>query len=234
MNFVIQEEKEFRAVEVGTYTARLNKIEEKPPTAANPDWGPSLMFEFVVLDDGPSKGDTVAAFTPAVPKTGNGLGKLLKQMMGRALKPGEQLDGNNLINRPFTIFVDFNKTGTRTRVVSAVPLKSQAPPAPAPAPVAPLPPAAQKLAAALAQSPAASVPPPPPPAPAPRLTAQTQQDFQDTSRWAHFSVEGQGQEMQIQEMRQRISQGAVALENVLAYIPATAEWIPFAAVDLPF
>ena len=151
MNFVIQEEREFRSVEVGTYTARLNKIEEKPPTQTNPDWGPSLMWEFIVLDDGPHRGDSVAAFTPAVPKTGNGLGKLLRQMMGRNLRPGEQLDGAALIGKPFTVYVDFNKTGTRTRVVSAVPIKTPAapssPPAAAPAPV---PPAAQKLAAALA------------------------------------------------------------------------------------
>ena len=222
MNFVIQEEKEFQSVDVGTYTAKLNKIEEKPPTPTNPDWGPSLMWEFVVQDDGPHRGNSVAAFTPAVAKTGNSLGKLLKQMMGRALKPGEQLDGTSLIGKLYTVFVDYNKTGTRTKVVSAVPVRSgpqSMPPIPAPATVAP-----------------ATVPPAAPPRPpATKLHVQTQDDYKDTSKWAHFSTgDGLSQEMQIQEMRGRIVRKEVEASTLLAYIPHTAEWIPFSAVDLPF
>ena len=234
MNFVIQEEREFRSVEVGTYTARLNKIEEKPPTQANPDWGPSLMWEFVVLDDGPHRGDSVAAFTPAVPKTGNGLGKLLRQMMGRNLRPGEQLDGSAFIGKPFTVYVDLNKSGTRTRVISAVPVKTPAAPSspPAPAPT-PIPPAAQKLAAALAGSPPAA--PAPAPVPAVKVHVTKREDFQNTSKWAFFSVgEGLSEEAQIQDIRNRITTGQVAAASVMAYVPDSAEWIPFAAVDLPF
>ena len=81
MEFTVQASNEFPNVDVGTYTATLETIKEMPPTQANPTWGPSLLWQFRITTPGQWFGKDVAAFTPAVPKENNNLGKLLRQMM---------------------------------------------------------------------------------------------------------------------------------------------------------
>jgi len=239
VNFTVEPEKEFKQVPMGTYTAKLNKIEERPPTVEKPEWGPSYMFEFMVMDPGEHHGESVACFTPIVPKTNNGLGKLLRGMLGRPLQPGEPIDGAKLIGQLFTISVDLNQTGKRTKVVNAVPAKAYpgpiaaapvAPPAP-PAPSAPpAPPAAQKLAAALGASPAA-----PAPAPYQKQYVQNRDCFRDQNRWCHYAgPDGLSKESRILELKVAIADGRLVGSDVRVYLPESAEWMPWAAVDLPF
>ena len=77
--------------------------------------------------------------------------------------------------------------------------------------------------------------PAPAPAPAVKVHVTKREDFQVTSKWAFFSVgEGLSEEAQIQDIRNRITTGQVAVASVMAYVPDSAEWIPFSAVDLPF
>lgn len=234
MNFTVQAENEFRMVPVGQYTAKLNKIDERPPTAAKPEWGPSLMWEFMVMDPGENHGDSVACFTPTTPKTNNNLGKLLRGMLGRPLKAGEGINAGELIGKLFNISVDFNESGNRTKVISATPHRNQPSPtesasAPASAPVPPPPPpAAQKLAAALGATPSA-------PPPVQKVFVQRRECFQDPNRWCHWSgPDGMSKESRILELKVAIGNGKLASNEVQVYLPESAEWMPWAAVDLPF
>jgi pyruvate/2-oxoglutarate dehydrogenase complex dihydrolipoamide acyltransferase (E2) component len=238
MNFTVQAENEFRMVPVGQYIARLNKIDERPPTAAKPEWGPSLMWEFIVMDPGQNHGDSVACFTSTDPKTNNNLGKLLRGMLGRPLKAGEGINAGELIGKLFNISVDFNDSGNRTKVISATPHRNQAIPAesastpasaPASAPVAPPPPpAAQKLAAALGSAPAA-------PSPIQKVYVQGRDCFKDPNRWVHYcGADGMSKEIRVLELKMGITNGKLAGSEIKVYLPDSAEWMPWAAVDLPF
>ena len=231
MNFTVQAENEFKMVPVGTYTAKLNKIEQRPPTAAKPEWGPSLLWEFIVMDPGENHGDSVACFTPTTPKTGNNLGKLLRGMMGRPLKPGEGIDADELLGKLFSISVDFNESGSRTKVISAVPMKTAPKPAAAEAPAAPAvppPPGAQKLAAALGSAPAA-------PPPIQKVYVQGRDCFKDPNRWVHYcGADGMSKEIRVLELKMAITNGKLAGSEIQVYLPESAEWMPWAAVDLPF
>ena len=106
----------------GEYSSRLIEVKTLPPSELHPDWGSSLAWEYEVLL-GPRKGQRGTAFTPCVLKSQNGLGVLMRSMLGRAFAAGEEFDADALIGKTFKIFVDFNKSGSRTRVMRAIPIE---------------------------------------------------------------------------------------------------------------
>lgn len=130
-------------VPVGTYKAKLTGYKAMPASPQFPDSKPSFAWEFEVLE-GEHAGKVSSRFTPQNLTTANGLGKMLRELLGRNIVGGEDIDVEKLIGKPLTITVGWNKTGTKTKVILCSPVESQAnaspPPPPAP-PVAPPPPA---------------------------------------------------------------------------------------------
>ena len=227
MEFTVQASNEFPNVDVGTYTATLEKIQEMPPTQANPTWGPSLLWQFRITTPGQWFGKDVAAFTPAVPKENNNLGKLLRQMIGRKLQPNEKVDAGAMIGQPFSIVVDLNPSGQKTRVVSAHKTSQ--------APLASMIQSATKAAPSAPPRPPASQAAPTPPKPARAVVTKEDLSGANLDLTAFFSLDGAPSfEATIGSVRQKVTQGLLDPQELQAYCPATTEWIPWVTIDLPF
>lgn len=225
----------------GEYTARLKEVKTLPPSELHPDWGSSLAWEYEVLQ-GPKAGQRGTAFTPCILKSQNGLGVLVRSMLGRAFQAGEEFDSQTFIGKCFKIFVDFNKSGSRTRVMRAIPVadpemplanvtSAQAPaytpgPRTAPAPT-------NELGHSAPRRPAAA--PPTPPSTAPKIAVDTTADFKRQSLWAFVQIgdNPETQEMQVSAIRQLVING-MSPTNINCYIPSEASWLTLAAVDMPF
>lgn len=125
-------------VPVGTYKAKLTGYKAMPASSQFPDSKPSFAWEFEVLE-GEHAGKVSSRFTPQNLTTANGLGKMLRELLGRNIVGGEDIDVEKLIGKPLTITVGWNKTGTKTKVILCSALENKAPVAPA-APATPPPP----------------------------------------------------------------------------------------------
>jgi hypothetical protein len=222
----------------GEYTARLKEVKTLPPSELHPDWGSSLAWEYEVLA-GPKTGQRGTAFTPCVLKSQNGLGVLMRSMLGRAFAAGEEFDADALIGKTFKIFVDFNKSGSRTRVMRAIPVadpeltsnvtSAQAPPyTPGPR-TAPAP--TNELGHSAPRRAGPGIPPPP----APKIAVDTTADFKRQNLWAFVQIgdNPETQEMQVSAIRQLVVNGT-SPANINCYIPSEASWLTLTAVDMPF
>lgn len=221
----------------GEYSSRLVEVKTLPPSELHPDWGSSLAWEYEVLL-GPRKGQRGTAFTPCVLKSQNGLGILMRSMLGRAFAAGEEFDADALIGKTFKIFVDFNKSGSRTRVMRATPIEdptlplanvtsAQAPPfTPGPR-TAPAP--TNELGHSAPRRPAAAPPT------APKVAVSVQADFKRPSMWAYVQVgdNPETREMQVSAIRQLVVDGT-SPHDINCYIPESASWLTLTAVDMPF
>jgi len=223
----------------GEYTARLKEVKTLPPSELHPDWGSSLAWEYEVLQ-GPKAGQRGTAFTPCVLKSQNGLGVLMRSMLGRAFAAGEEFDADALIGKCFKIFVDFNKSGSRTRVMRAIPIEDPAIPlanvtsaqAPAftPGPrTAPAP--TNELGHSAPRRPSVA----PPAAPVAKVPVVTAADFKRQSCFAFVQIGNnpETQEMQVSAIRQLVISGTSPSE-INCYIPESASWLTLTAVDMPF
>jgi len=104
----------------GRYKARLTTIKPLPPMRL-PDGkvgDPLFAWEFEVCD-GPQAGRRPSALTPQAATVRNGLGRLLRSILGRPIDPAECIDLATFVGRDFAIEVAFNAAGLKTRVVSA-------------------------------------------------------------------------------------------------------------------
>ena len=223
----------------GEYSSRLIEVKTLPPSELHPDWGSSLAWEYEVLL-GPRKGQRGTAFTPCVLKSQNGLGVLMRSMLGRAFAAGEEFDADALIGKTFKIFVDFNKSGSRTRVMRAIPIEdpsipianvtsAQAPPfTPGPR-TAPLP------TNELGHSAPRRHPAGPPAAPVAKVPVFNAADFKRQSCFAFVQIgqDPETHEMQVSAIRQLVVSGTSPSE-INCYIPETASWLTLTAVDMPF
>lgn len=138
-------------VPVGTYKAKLVGYKEMPPSQQFPDSKPSWAWEFEVVD-GEHAGKITSRFTPQTLTTGNGLGKMLREMLGRQIVGGENVDVEKLIGKTYQVTVGFNKTGTKTRAILCAPVSESAMATPASVPPPP-PPQAPKQATLGKQAP---------------------------------------------------------------------------------
>ena len=130
-------------VPVGTYKAKLTGYKAMPASPQFPDSKPSFAWEFEVLE-GEHAGKVSSRFTPQNLTTANGLGKMLRELLGRNIVGGEDIDVEKLIGKPLTIMVGWNKTGTKTKVILCSALENKSPVAPA-APATPPPPPAAPI-----------------------------------------------------------------------------------------
>jgi hypothetical protein len=164
----------------------------------------------------------------------------MRSMLGRAFAAGEEFDADALIGKCFKIFVDFNKSGSRTRVMRAIPIEDPAIPlanvtsaqAPAftPGPrTAPLP--TNELGHSAPRRPAVA----PPAAPVAKIPVFTAADFKRQSLFAFVQIgqDPETREMQVSAIRQLVVSGTSPSE-INCYIPETASWLTLTAVDMPF
>jgi hypothetical protein len=122
------------SVPTGTYNAKLLGYKEMPASPRFPDSGPSYVWEFEILE-GLHARKTTSRWTPTKLTTGNNFGKLVREMLGRPLVAGEDVDPDNFINKKFTITVGPSADGAKTKVIMVAPLATttMAPPPPPPA-----------------------------------------------------------------------------------------------------
>ena len=223
----------------GEYSSRLIEVKTLPPSELHPDWGSSLAWEYEVLL-GPRKGQRGTAFTPCVLKSQNGLGVLMRSMLGRAFAAGEEFDADALIGKTFKIFVDFNKSGSRTRVMRAIPIEDPSIPlanvtsAQAP-PFTPGPRTAPAPTNELGHSAPRRHPAGPPAAPVAKVPVVTVADYKRQSCFAFVQIghDPETHEMQVSAIRQLVVSGTSPSE-INCYIPETASWLTLTAVDMPF
>lgn len=121
------------------------------PSAKFPDSGTSYVWEFEIIE-GLHARKTTSRWTPTKLTMSNNFGKLVREMLGRPLVNGEDVDPDNFIGKKYTITVGPSADGMKTKVIMVAPLAASmmapppllAPPAalaakapPAPKPVAP-------------------------------------------------------------------------------------------------
>jgi len=125
------------SVPVGTYHARLLGNKEMPPSTKYPDSKPSFAWEFEIIE-GPHAGKVSSRFTPQNVSTGNGLGKLMSELLGRGIVSNEEIDTARLINKNYLITVGRSADGLKTKCIMVAPVKlpGLAPPPAPPLPVA--------------------------------------------------------------------------------------------------
>jgi hypothetical protein len=147
-------------------------------------------------------------------------------MVGRKLLPNENVDVGPMIGQTFSIVVDLNPSGQKTRVISAHKIGAQV--------MAPT--QKEALASIVASTPSIPAPPKPPVAPtAKSQPIQTQADLTSLHMTAFFSSDSAPSfETTIARVRQDIAQGKLDKASLQVYIPATTEWIPWDIVDMPF
>ena len=128
------------SVPTGTYPAKLLGYKEMQPSAKFPDSGTSYVWEFEIIE-GLHARKTTSRWTPTKLTMSNNFGKLVREMLGRPLVNGEDVDPDNFIGKKFTITVGPSADGMKTKVImvapgAATPATSMAPPPPPGAPAA--------------------------------------------------------------------------------------------------
>lgn len=125
------------SVPTGNYPAKLLGYKEMQPSAKFPDSGTSYVWEFEIIE-GVHARKTTSRWTPTKLTMSNNFGKLVREMLGRPLVNGEDVDPDNFIGKKYTITVGPSADGMKTKVIMVAPLatSSMAPPPLAP-PAAP-------------------------------------------------------------------------------------------------
>ena len=128
------------SVPTGTFTAKLLGYKEMQPSAKFPDSGTSYAWEFEIVE-GLHARKTTSRWTPTKLTMSNNFGKLVREMLGRPLINGEDIDPDTFVGKKYTITVGPSADGLKTKVImcaplTATPATSMAPPPPPGAPVA--------------------------------------------------------------------------------------------------
>lgn len=105
-------------VPAGAYPGTLKGIEPEPPNEEK-GWGPGVKFVFQVTS-GEHVGKTPTRIVSGNrPTPNNGLGKMIVALMGGPPKPGDKVDIEACIGKPYTIVVGAtSKGGTRVETVA--------------------------------------------------------------------------------------------------------------------
>jgi len=113
LSVTVQEGQSLYDVPPGSYRARLAAIKElEPMTLPDGTTGdPLFAWEFEVLD-GAHRGKSPSALTPRKATLMNGLGKLLRSILGRQLRPTESIHLETFVGKEFTIPVPMSSGST--------------------------------------------------------------------------------------------------------------------------
>ena len=99
----------------GNYTAKLVAVEE----SHHDQYGVGLRWGFCVTN-GEHAGKTASRVTATTPTVGNNCGKVLTGLLGRCVKPDEEIDIDLLVGKTYLIVVAETEGGG-TRVESIIP-----------------------------------------------------------------------------------------------------------------
>jgi hypothetical protein len=101
----------------GNYKATFVGVE----TTTHEEYGDGLRWKWKVCD-GPQAGVIATRTTSPKPTTGNAAGKLIAAMTGATLAGGQKASVRECVGKMFLINVAATKSGTGTRVETAIPL----------------------------------------------------------------------------------------------------------------
>ena len=101
----------------GNYKASFEGVEQ----TTHDEYGEGLRWNWKVVD-GPQAGVIASRTTSPKATTGNACGKLISAMTGTTLAGGQKTSIRDCIGRTFLISVQATKSGTGTRVETAMPL----------------------------------------------------------------------------------------------------------------
>lgn len=101
----------------GNYRATFEGVEQ----TTHEEYGDGLRWKWKVVD-GPQAGVVATRTTSPKPTTGNAAGRLLATMTGTTLAGGQKASVRDCIGKVFLIAVQATKSGTGTRVETAMPL----------------------------------------------------------------------------------------------------------------
>jgi hypothetical protein len=99
----------------GTYRAKFCGVEP----SQHAEYGPGVRFLFEVTD-GPYAGQQTGRVTALKPTPGNNTGRMLAGIVGRPLRPDEEVDIDQYVGRPYLLTVE-QTPGGATRVATVVP-----------------------------------------------------------------------------------------------------------------
>lgn len=102
---------------VGNYRATFEGVEK----TTHEEFGEGLRWSWKVID-GPQAGVIATRTTSPKPTTGNAAGKLIAAMTGVTLAGGQKASVRDCVGKVFLISVQATKSGTGTRVETAMPL----------------------------------------------------------------------------------------------------------------
>jgi hypothetical protein len=101
----------------GTYHAKWLGFE----SAQHSEYGAGLKWTWEILN-GAHAGQKASRITSATPTPQNAAGKILAGILGRQLQPGEDVDLQAFVGRPYLIIVDrTDKGATRVETVLQAP-----------------------------------------------------------------------------------------------------------------
>jgi hypothetical protein len=204
------------SVPTGTYNARLLGYKEMPASPRFPDSGPSYVWEFSI-SEGVHSGKTCSRWTPTKLTTGNNFGKLVRELRGKPVTGGEDIDPDTFINKLYTITVGPSADGVKTKVIMCAPVATSTMAPPPPPPAAPV-----------ANRRTAPVAPPAPVSPAPVQTIDTKDKTVFVSR---DGVE-QAKFMDYDEAYTMVNDPTWA--NAVVYDTAKKSYVPAREYLLPF
>jgi len=101
----------------GNYRAEFLGCE----TTTHEEYGDGLRWKWKVVD-GPQAGVFATRTTSPKPTTGNAAGKLIAAMTGATLAGGQKASVRDCVGKTFLIAVSPTKSGSGTRVETAMPL----------------------------------------------------------------------------------------------------------------
>ena len=101
----------------GNYKAEFVGVEQ----TTHEEYGDGLRWRWKVVD-GPQAGVIASRTTSPKPTTGNAAGTLIAAMTGQTLAGGQKASVRDCIGKHFLIQVAATKSGSGTRVETAIPL----------------------------------------------------------------------------------------------------------------
>jgi len=101
----------------GNYRATFEGVEQ----TTHEEYGDGLRWKWKVTD-GPQSGVIATRTTSPKPTTGNAAGKLIASMTGATLAGGQKASVRDCVGKTFLISVMPTKSGSGTRVETAMPL----------------------------------------------------------------------------------------------------------------
>jgi hypothetical protein len=101
----------------GNYKAEFVGVEQ----TSHEEYGDGLRWKWKVVD-GPQAGVIASRTTSPKPTTGNAAGKLIAAMTGATLAGGQKASVRDCVGKCFLIQVAATKSGSGTRVETAIPL----------------------------------------------------------------------------------------------------------------